>query len=242
MNTMAISTNHELTKGQKTQAHASTDDHSNGVDSEKKAEVTENIAPEVPHSAPYSLFDPTQKGWILFIAAWAGWFSTASSFIYFPAIPFLAGDMNVSVQDINLTVTSYLIASGIFPTVTGSVADVYGRRYTLIVSLIVYTLVNISLASQRSFAALFMLRMLQSAAISGNIHLKLFTKSKYKYSLFTAGFSITYGLLGDLTTPAERGGYTGVVSILYVQVRVKYNELWVCIDSKASTRPPVLHQ
>lgn len=116
---------------------------------------------------PYSAFTSTQKGWILFIAAWAGWFSTASSFIYFPAIPFLAGDMNVSVQDINLTVTSYLIASGIFPTVTGSVADIYGRRVTLMVSLTAYAAINVGLATQRSFAALFILRMLQSVAISG---------------------------------------------------------------------------
>lgn len=77
--------------------------------------------------------------------------------------------MNVSVQDINLTVTSYLIASGIFPTVTGSVADVYGRRITLIVSLTAYAAINVGLATQRSFAALFVLRMLQSAAISGNV-------------------------------------------------------------------------
>ncbi|ROV96974.1 hypothetical protein VSDG_04160 [Cytospora chrysosperma] len=77
--------------------------------------------------------------------------------------------MNVSVQDINLTVTSYLIASGIFPTVTGSVADIYGRRVTLMVSLTAYAAINVGLATQRSFAALFILRMLQSVAISGRV-------------------------------------------------------------------------
>lgn len=103
----------------------------------------------------------------MFIGAWAGWFSTASSFIYFPAIPFLADDMNVSVQAINLTVTSYMIASGIFPTIVGQVADKYGRRITLMACLSVYVVVNVCLAVQRSYAALFVLRMLQSAAISG---------------------------------------------------------------------------
>lgn len=118
-------------------------------------------------STPYSVFQARQTGWIITIAAFAGWFSTASSFIYFPAIPFMAIDLDISVEKVNLTVTSYLIASGIFPSVTGSAADIYGRKPILAVSLIVYTVVNVALAVQRSFVALFVLRMIQSMAISG---------------------------------------------------------------------------
>lgn len=149
-------------------------DHGSGqrTDNEQPRSATNE---ENPHqtlsSAPYSIFTPSQKGWIIVIAACAGWFSTASSFIYFPAIPFLATDMDVSIQDINLTVTSYLIASGVFPTITGNLADIYGRRITLLISLAVYTAANVGLATQRSFAALFVLRMLQSAAISGALSL-----------------------------------------------------------------------
>lgn len=64
-----------------------------------------------------------------------------------------------------------MIASGIFPTITGNAADRYGRRIILLVSLAVYTAANIGIALQRSFVALFLLRMLQSAAISGKIML-----------------------------------------------------------------------
>ncbi|KAI5921826.1 putative MFS transporter [Camillea tinctor] len=143
---------------------------------------------------PYSIFSRQQKVWIIAIAAWAGWFSTASSFIYFPAVPFMATQMGVSVEQINLTVTSYLIASGVFPTITGSVADRYGRRITLLVSLSVYIVTNIGLATQRSFPVLLLLRMLQSMAISG-------------------GYSITYGVVADIASPAERGSYTGGVAV-----------------------------
>jgi MFS family permease len=121
-----------------------------------------NIAP-----LPYSLFTTKQKKWIVAIAASAGWFSTASSFAYFPAIPFLAKDLNVSVNLINLTVTSYLITSGVFPSITGAAADRYGRRIVLLVSLALYVAINVGLALQLSFAGLFVLRMVQSAAISG---------------------------------------------------------------------------
>ncbi|KAI1137580.1 MFS general substrate transporter [Hypoxylon sp. FL0543] len=154
--------------------------------------MSEEIA--AAQSPPYSAFTTTQKKWIIFIAALAGWFSAASSFIYFPAIPFLARDTGVSVEDINLTVTSYLIASGIFPSITGDAADRYGRRPVFIVCLSVYAAINVGLAVQRSFASLFVLRMVQSAAISGT-------------------FSIAYGIIGDLTTPENRGGYTGFISV-----------------------------
>ena len=81
----------------------------------------------------------------------------------------MAHDMGVSIQKINLTVTSYMIASGIFPAIIGNAADRFGRRITLLASLAGYTIANIGIALQRSFAALFILRMLQSAAISGMV-------------------------------------------------------------------------
>ncbi|KAI0107920.1 MFS general substrate transporter [Hypoxylon sp. NC0597] len=162
-------------------------------DAEKpNSDIAERIAPSQP--PPYSVFSTAQKKWIIFIAALAGWFSPASSFIYFPAIPFLARNTNVSVENINLTVTSYLIASGIFPAITGDAADRYGRRPVFIVCLFIYAAVNVGLAVQRSFVSLFVLRMIQSAAISGTL-------------------SIAYGITGDLTTLVNRGGYTGFVSI-----------------------------
>lgn len=148
------------------QVCGSTDSPSHNQPSVKETEQLsrEATARDTP---PYSAFSRAQKRWIILIAALAGWFSTSSSFIYFPAIPFLANDLHVSTESINLTVTSYLIASGIFPSITGAAADKYGRRPVFIVSLGVYAAINIGLATQRSFAALMVLRMFQSAAISG---------------------------------------------------------------------------
>ncbi|KAK3368305.1 putative MFS transporter [Podospora didyma] len=188
---------------------ASPADDSNPPDSEKPSipekqppdntdatsrDLENGIEPPDDSEPLYSVFSSTQKRWIVVIAASAGWFSTASSFIYFPAIPFLASDLGVSVEKINLTVTSYLIASGVFPSVAGNAADRYGRRPLFLIALGVYAAVNVGLAEQRSFAALITLRMVQSAAISGT-------------------FSFAYGVLGDLTTPADRGGYIGFMSI-----------------------------
>lgn len=163
--------------------------------SSSATEAEEPPSEQQPKEPEYSLFTLSQKRWIIFIAALGGWFSTASSFIYFPAIPFLAHDLQVSIEKINLSVTSYLVASGVFPSITGSAADRYGRRPVFAITLAVYVAVNVGLAIQRSFPVLITLRMLQSAAISGS-------------------FAFAYGVLGDLSTPADRGGFVGFLSIL----------------------------
>lgn len=143
--------------------------------------------------APYSAFTKTQKRCIIALVALAGWFSSLSSFIYFPAIPSMAEDLGESIERINLTVTAYLIMSGIFPSVVADAADTMGRRPVFILTLAVYVAANIGLALQTSFGLLFFLRMAQSAGISGS-------------------YAVSYGVIGDLFTPSERGGYSGLVS------------------------------
>jgi MFS family permease len=80
--------------------------------------------------------------------------------------------MRISIEQVNLTVTVYLIAPAIFPAVIGNIANRYGRRIAFIFCMGAYLFVNIGLALQRNLAALFALRILQSTSISGayNIH------------------------------------------------------------------------
>ncbi|TGJ81277.1 hypothetical protein E0Z10_g7486 [Xylaria hypoxylon] len=165
------------------------------TDQNNEVARTENGITEIDLSPPYSAFSTKQKKGIVALVAFAGWFSSLSSFIYFPAIPFIAAELGVSIEKINLTVTAYLIASGIFPSLVGEAADTIGRRPVLIGTLIIYVAANVGLALQSSFGLLFFLRIVQSAGISGS-------------------YAVTYGVVGDLFTPAERGGYSGIVSFV----------------------------
>ena len=115
----------------------------------------------------YSYFSRVQKRWIVFLVAFAGMFSPLSSFIYYPAIDGIARDLGVTVELVNLTVTSYMIVSGVTPAIIGDLADMVGRRPVYIFTFIVYFAANIGLALQRSYPALLVLRMLQSVGGSG---------------------------------------------------------------------------
>ena len=116
---------------------------------------------------PFSTFTAWEKRWIIFLAMFAGMFSTISSLIFYPAITPIAEDLNISVGLVNLAVTTYMIVSGIIPAVLGNIADRTGRRPVYLFALSVYLVANIGLALQSSFPALLVLRMLQSAGSSG---------------------------------------------------------------------------
>lgn len=77
-------------------------------------------------------------------------------------------------------------------------SDGAGRRPAYIYCFIVYIAANVGLALQRKYAALLVLRCLQSAGSSGTV-------------------ALCNGVVADLVTSAERGiyvGYTSVTSIL----------------------------
>ncbi|KAF2805692.1 MFS general substrate transporter [Mytilinidion resinicola] len=139
---------------------------------------------------PYSVFSKSQKRFIVFLVAWGGFFSPLSANIYFPALNTLAREMHVSNSLINLTLTSYMIFQGLAPTIFGDLADMAGRRPAYAIGLILYVGACIGLALQNSFAALFILRCLQSSGSSSTI-------------------ALGNGVVADIATSSERGTWMG---------------------------------
>ena len=86
-----------------------------------------------------------------------------------------------------------MILQGLAPSIIGNFGDATGRRPAYIASFAIYLAANIGLATQRSYAALLVLRCLQSMGSSGTI-------------------ALGYGVIADVGTPAERGKYLGPVA------------------------------
>ena len=151
---------------------------SKALDTCKETPEPEPTQPREPSSPPghsedpstpytYTVFTKWQRRWINLAASIAGMFSTLCSYIYFPALDTVAADLSVSVFMINLTVTSYLIIAGVAPAVMGDLADRGGRRPVYGLMFLLLFGANVGIAVQRSFAALLVLRMVQSAGSSG---------------------------------------------------------------------------
>ncbi|PKY02610.1 putative MFS transporter [Aspergillus campestris IBT 28561] len=143
-----------------------------------------------PPTTAYSAFTTSQKRFIITMISLASLFSPLSGQIYYPVMPTLVQNYHLTPALINLTITTYMILQGLAPSFMGTFADTGGRRPAYIVAFTIYTAANIGLALQNSYAALMILRCIQSAGSSGTI-------------------AFGYGVIADIATPAERGHYIG---------------------------------
>lgn len=142
----------------------------------------------------HSVFTARKKTLIVFMTSLGSLFSPLSTFIYLPALNALASDLHVSNASINLTVTSYMIFQGLAPMFFGDLSDKAGRRPAYIIAFSIYFCANLGLALQTNYAALFVLRAIQSSGSSGTI-------------------ALGNGVIADVVTSAERGVYIGWVQI-----------------------------
>lgn len=135
----------------------------------EKVNIEGQRPPAVLEVERYSVFTTTEKWCIVSMVAYAAWFSTLSSFIYYPALYSLSETLGISLDEANLTVTTYMAVATIAPSLVGDAADVLGRRPMYLITLSLYVVANLAIALTKSYAALLGLRVLQAMAISGKI-------------------------------------------------------------------------
>ncbi|KAL3471483.1 major facilitator superfamily domain-containing protein [Aspergillus californicus] len=138
----------------------------------------------------YHILSRKQKWKLVILVSMAGSFSPLSSNIYFPAIDTISTGLGVSASLVALTITVYMIAQGIAPSIFGTFSDSCGRRLTFTISLTIYMAVNLALAFTSSYPMLMVLRGLQAAGSAATI-------------------SISAGVIADIANPQERGGFMG---------------------------------
>ncbi|KAJ8119974.1 hypothetical protein ONZ43_g3198 [Nemania bipapillata] len=183
--------------------------------------MTQAIGAEPPSERPavagpkYSIFTVNEKRALVFAAAAGAFFSPLSAQIYFPALDTLSRDLHVSVTEVNLTVTTYMIVQAIAPMFVGSLADSAGRRPAYILcfiiyiaacgvykilsrlcylGLLVYYTLAIGCALAPNYGALLALRAVQSAGSSSTV-------------------SLCQAVVSDVVTSAERGSYVAFTSV-----------------------------
>ncbi|PVH74067.1 MFS general substrate transporter [Cadophora sp. DSE1049] len=163
----------------------------NGEDATGKPTANKDESPPEP---PYCVLSERAKVSIILTASFAAIISPISGSIYFPALNSLAHDLHVSVSLITLTITTYLIFQGIAPSFIGNFSDRNGRRPAYIICFVIYIGANVGLALQNNYAALMVLRCLQSSGSSGTI-------------------ALGSAVVADVSTRAQRGKYIGYASM-----------------------------
>lgn len=148
------------------------------------------------YEPPYSVFSHQYKWFIVSLAAYAGMFSPLAANIYFPAIPTLTKAFHKTTQQINLTVTVYMIFQGITPTLWGAFADTRGRRPVYIAALTLFLCACIGLALIPT-SAYWLLIVLRCVSSSGS----------------AVVIALGSGTVSDIAHSSERGKYAGTVML-----------------------------
>lgn len=159
-------------------------------DLEAGQQISDDSSPETPL---YTTFKVWECYTIIIFASVVAIFSTISVPIYLPALPELEAEFGVTTEKINLTVVTYTLFQGIAPAFWSPLADHIGRRPIYIICCIVYIGACIGLALANSYALLLIMRALQAMGMATTI-------------------AIGAGVVGDLTTRANRGSYIGIFS------------------------------
>ncbi|KAH9904342.1 MFS general substrate transporter [Xylariomycetidae sp. FL2044] len=156
-------------------------------------------APSEPGSAAtgrdrHSVYTTREKRLIVISAALGVLFAAWSAQIYLPSLDAAATDLDASVQQINLTVTAYMIFQAVAPIFIAGYADSMGRRPVYVVCFVLYIAISIALARTDTYPSLIALRSLQSIAISSTQ-------------------ALCQGVVADVSTSAERGQYAALVAL-----------------------------
>ncbi|PGH02361.1 hypothetical protein GX51_04669 [Blastomyces parvus] len=154
------------------------------------AEPSHRLGADAPVISPYCAFPPSTKSLIVFIVSIAATFSGLATNIYFPVIPTIAADLSVSIDLVSISVTAYLVFQAIIPFIWGAFSEYQGRRIVYLSSFIIFTGACVGLAKTSNYSQLMALRCLQSIGSASTI-------------------VVGTGVLGDITTREERGGYMG---------------------------------
>ncbi|KAF8481814.1 MFS general substrate transporter [Russula ochroleuca] len=145
---------------------------------------------------PYSVYTHKEKWLIVCIASCAANFSPFTANIYFPAIPIISRDFHKSVELINLTVTMYMVMQGLSPMFWGTLSDRWGRRPMMFACLLTLSLscIGLALVPTSAYWLLMLLRCLQATGSASTV-------------------ALGAGIIGDITTPDERGGFFGLFNL-----------------------------
>ncbi|CAH0057338.1 unnamed protein product [Clonostachys solani] len=164
------------------------------LSSTQKLEEKGGPVSEEASEAPYTIFSAREKASIIVLVSFLAIISPLSGSVYLPALTSIADSLQVSISLVNLTITTYLIFQGIAPSFIGNFSDSYGRRPAYVICCVIYLAANIGLALQNSYAALLVLRCVQSCGSSATIALGSATAA-------------------DMVTRAERGKYLGYAAM-----------------------------
>jgi DHA1 family bicyclomycin/chloramphenicol resistance-like MFS transporter len=123
-----------------------------------------------------------------------GILSTISPFsidMYLPGFPAIAKDLHTTIDQIQLSLTSYLIGISLGQLIYGPLLDRFGRKYPLYAGLAIYIMASIGCALTTSADALITMRFLQAiGGCAGMVSAQALVRDLFPVSEIAKVFSL----------------------------------------------------
>ncbi|KAJ3335595.1 Dityrosine transporter 1 [Gonapodya sp. JEL0774] len=136
----------------------------------------------------------SRKAFILILAAFSGMLGPLGGFIYSPALALVQADLHATELLANMTLTVYSLALGVSPLVWATMADVKGRRPTLLLAALVMLIGSLGCWLE---------------VLSPNVGVFLFWRIVFGAGS-CAGLSVGAGIIADIYSMEERGRAYGL--------------------------------
>lgn len=85
--------------------------------------------------------------------------------IYIPSLPTMAGEMNVSSIQVQLTLSIFLISYGLSQLFIGSVLDSFGRYKVCLVSLLIFAVASLVIAVTHNIYLIYLMRVIHGLTV-----------------------------------------------------------------------------
>ena len=112
---------------------------------------------------------PTLTPVLLGVLALLSSFTPLSIDMYLPALPVIAVDLHGTAGDIQLTLSSFMIAFGFGQIFYGPAGDRFGRRPVILGGIAIYVLTSVGCAFAAEAGHLVLLRFLQGLSACGGV-------------------------------------------------------------------------
>ncbi|KAI7872314.1 major facilitator superfamily domain-containing protein [Spinellus fusiger] len=158
------------------------------------------------------LYSKGKKRWILACLALGSSLNGLCSTIYFPALPYIAKDLNTDAVGMSLTTSLFILFGGIGPILWASMSDFYHiRRSLYLSSLIIFIVASVGCGLVNNAWVLVVMRCIQSIGTSVTNSVGAGTVSDcWKVTERGSAFSILFvgQFFGPLIGPIIGGGIT----------------------------------
>src|SRR3954447_16619664 len=111
------------------------------------------------------------------------------------ALPTIVGELG-GLEHLSWVVTAYLLASTVTGPLYGKLGDLYGRKPTLQVAVVIFLIGSVLCGIAQNMAELIIFRALQGLGAGGLL-------------------VTTIAVVGDIIPPRERGRYQGVFGAVF---------------------------